>query len=347
MGDTIKDSKKYFLMFIIFVLIIILTFNTIYDKHSIIVVKENIRNIKFYYIALLLFIIFLYFLLQGIYMKSILATLKQKISLKKGMFYSILEFYFSGITPSSTGGQPVQLYYMSKDNISIRKSYITLMLNTIFFKLTLLILGIFALIFKSNILFSSRHIYIFFFILGFLVDLVIIIACIILVFKQKTIKMFLKKIIALCKKLKIFTKKVESIDVDETATRYKDEILFIKSHKKTVALNFIITFIQRLLLFSVIYVVYRALGFNEYNYFDLLFIQVIVQISIEAAPLPGGTGLSEAMLYNIFVIVFAKKFADVGMLLTRTFSFYIPLIVCGIIILLYNILNRDKQNSSD
>lgn len=29
--------------------------------------------------------------------------------------YSFIGFFYSGITPSATGGQPVQLYYMSKD----------------------------------------------------------------------------------------------------------------------------------------------------------------------------------------------------------------------------------------
>ena len=117
----------------------------------------------------------------------------------------------------------------------------------------------------------------------------------------------------------------------------------MSSHKKVVILNFCLTFVQRLLLFSVAYVVYRALGFNYYNYFDLLLIQVIVQISIEALPLPGGVGLSEGMLHNLFTIMFASKLADVGMLFTRTFSFYIPLTISGIVILIYNIFSKKKE----
>ena len=331
-------------MFIFFVLVVLLTIYTIYDKESFILLKNNIRDIKFYYVLLLGFMIFLYFLLQGIYMKSILSTLKQKISLRKGMFYSMIEFYFSGITPSSTGGQPVQLYYMTKDDIPIRKSYITLMLNTVYFKLIIIIMGILAVIFKSDLILSSRTIYIFFFVLGLLVDLVIVIACLFLVFKQDLIKKTLTKLVNLGKKFRIFRKKAESIDVGETATRYKDEINYISSHKKTVIINFVITFVQRLLLFSVAYIIYRALGFNEYSYFDLLLIQSIVQVSIEAFPIPGGAGLSEGLLHNMFVMIFASKLADVGMLFTRTFSFYIPLMICGITILIYGMLAKKKEN---
>ena len=330
-------------MLIFFVLVVLLTIYTIYDKESFILLKNNLRDINVGYVSILIMIIAFYFILQGIYMKSILSTLKQKISLRKGIFYSMIEFYFSGITPSSTGGQPVQLYYMTKDNIPIRKSYITLMLNTIYFKLIIIIMGILALIFKSGLIFSSRTIYIFFFILGFVVDLFIVIACLFLVFKQDLIKKTLVKLVNIGKRFRVFRKKAESINVAETATRYKDEIAYISSHKKTVFINFIITFIQRLLLFSVAYVIYRALGFNSYSYFDLLLIQSIVQVSIEAFPLPGGAGLSEGLLHNMFVMIFASKLADVGMLFTRTFSFYIPLMVCGIVILIYGIISKKKN----
>ena len=53
---------------------------------------------------------------------------------------------------------------------------------------------------------------------------------------------------------------------------------------------------------------------------------------MESAPLPGGAGISEGMLHNLFIVIFASKLADVGMLLTRAFNFYIPLIVTGVII---------------
>ena len=254
----------------------------------------------------------------------------------------MVEFYFSGITPSSTGGQPVQLYYMTKDNIPIRKSYITLMLNTVYFKLIILIMGIIALICKSNIIFSSRGIYIFFFILGFIFDLFMVLLGLLLVFKQNIVKVIFKKIISIGKKITLFKKKAESLNQEEILRLYNNEIEYISSHKKIVLINFILTFIQRILLFSIAYIVYRSLGFNSYGYFDLLMIQIIVQVSIESFPLPGGAGLSEGLLHNLFVMIFATKYADIGMLLTRTFAFYIPLIICGVIILIYNIISNKK-----
>ena len=341
---SMKNKKKYVLMFLFFVLIIFFTFYSIFDKNSLSSIVNNIKKINIIYIIICLIIVFLYFLLQGIYMKSILKALDKKISLKKGMFYSIVEFYFSGITPSSTGGQPVQLYYMTKDKIPMRKGYITLMLNTIYFKLIILILGILVLIFKNTYLFNHSIVYTIFFVLGFVIDTLVVIGCFLLLFKQKIIKKILNFILKICSKFKHLNKLTKDFNVTNILKKYKDELKFINNNKKIVILNFLLTFVQRLLLFSIAYIIYRSLGFNKYSYFDLLAIQVTVQVAIEALPLPGGAGLSEKMFLDIFITVFGVSLADVGMLLTRTFSFYIPLLVSGIIILINMVLSKKKED---
>ena len=339
----LKSKKKYTLLLLFFIVVIFLTYYNIFNENSVKSIVSNLFKINYLYIIICFFIVLLYFLLQGLYTKLTLKILQNKISLKKTVFYSMAEFYFSGITPSSTGGQPVELYYMTKDKIPIRKSYITLLLNTIFFKLILIIFGVLALIFKPEYIFDYSVIYIVFFILGFLVDITMIIICSMLIFKQKNVKSILNWIIKVGNKIKILKNKVSKIDKNEVLNDYKEELKYIRRNKKLIVLAFLITFIQRICLFSIAYIVYRSLGLNTYSYFDLLFIQISVQIAIEALPIPGGTGLSEKTLQTIFITVFGLAFADTAMLLTRTFSFYIPLILSGIVVLIHIIINRKKE----
>ena len=283
----------------------------------------------------------IYFICQGIYTKYILKTLNKKVTLSKATFYSIVEFFFSGITPSSTGGQPIQIYYMKKDNIPLRKSYITLILNTVFFKLILLILGGIVLLFNNTYLINTNTIYKIFFILGILVDVIMISLGLLLVFKKELTKKLYNKIMSIYNKL---TRKKKEIDINHVMKKYEEEIDYIKTHKKNVLIAFLITFIQRMSMFSIIYVVYRALGYNSYDYITLVSLQISVQVAMEAVPFPGGVGVSEGMLHNLFVTLFSIKLADVGMLLTRTFTFYIPLIGSGLIILIDFIKNRIKKH---
>lgn len=342
--ETLKNKKKYTLMLLLFITIIFLTYYNIFNENSVKSIVINMTKINYLYIIICFFIVFLYFVFQGLYMKIILKTLKKKVPLKKTVFYSMTEFYFSGITPSATGGQPVQLYYMTKDNIPIRKSYITLLMSTIFFKLILIILGVFALLLKPGYIFNYSIIYIIFFILGFLVDIAMIIICSMLIFKQENVKSILNWVIKVGNKIKLIKKKTDKINKKEVLKDYKLELKYLKNNKKSIFLAFFVTFIQRICLFSIAYVIYRSFGLNTYGYLDLLLIQVSVQIAIEALPLPGGTGLSEKTFQTIFITIFGLSFADTGMLLTRTFSFYIPLILSGLLVLVHFILTKKRKN---
>lgn len=102
-----KKYIKYIIFFLILLLITIITLLYIISDDTIIVFRELVKNIRIEYIFILLIIVSMYFILQGIYMKVIFKSLGSKISILKGTFYSMIEFYFSGITPSSSGGQPV------------------------------------------------------------------------------------------------------------------------------------------------------------------------------------------------------------------------------------------------
>ena len=61
--------------------------------------------------------------------------------------YSFIGFFYSGITPSATGGQPVQLYYMNKDGNRISDSTVVLMTVAVVYKFVLVVMGTGILIF--------------------------------------------------------------------------------------------------------------------------------------------------------------------------------------------------------
>lgn len=65
---------------------------------------------------------------------------KEGSSLIRCIQYSFIGFFYSGITPSATGGQPVQLYYMSKDGNRGSDSTVVLMTVAVVYKFVLVIL---------------------------------------------------------------------------------------------------------------------------------------------------------------------------------------------------------------
>lgn len=56
---------------------------------------------------------------EAINLRSVLNSFGYQVSFRQGMKYAYTGYFFSSITPSATGGQPVQLYVMNKDNIHV------------------------------------------------------------------------------------------------------------------------------------------------------------------------------------------------------------------------------------
>ena len=285
-------------------------------------------------------LVILYFFFQGLYMKYVLHSLHENITIKRGMFYSIVEFFFSAITPSSTGGQPIQLIYMTKDKIPMRKSLITLMLNTMIFKLFFIVFGlIIVCIDPDGILKISSSVKMLFW-LGLLMDGIVILVCYCMMFNQKLIHEFLylgNKIVSKVTK----GRRDYSDKIDVAMEDYMQEAKYVRSHRMEVFLSIVITFIQRICLFSIVYVIYRELGFSASSYFEMLSLQIVAQITIEGLPLPGGVGALETISDILYEPTFGKL-AISGMVLNRTLSFYIPLVVSFIIIFVVTDMNYKK-----
>ena len=148
-------NKKLLISSCIFVLLFAVTFGILFLTYSVDDLLLCLKMIKSTFYLIIGIAIIIFFTLEAIYFKIIFKSLDENISFRRCMHYSFVEFFFSGITPGSTGGQPVQLYYMNKDKIPMRKSMIALILNTILFKLFFVVTGILIIIFN---LYNLLHI---------------------------------------------------------------------------------------------------------------------------------------------------------------------------------------------
>lgn len=339
------SKKKLITSLLFFVLLVLVTFYIIFSQNDISSIGKTISSINYIYIIIAIALVVLYFYMQGLYMKLLLKTLNIKISIFSGIFYAIVEFFFSAVTPSSTGGQPVQLYYMTKDKIPAEKSVIVLILNTIMFKLFIVVFGFLILIFYRNLVFGGNPYATLLFWLGMIVDTVIVVLGYLLIFNkalvEKIIRFFYKIIYKITKKDVDYEKKIQEI-----TDRYSNNAEYIKGHKKDVFVGTIITFIQRMLLFSITFVVYIALGLKGISYFKLLLLQTFTQIAIEALPLPGGTGALEAIINNVYLSIFGSL-TVAGTVLVRIFSFYLPLVITMFIIIFTTKFRYKKRSKSE
>ena len=102
-------------------------------------------------------------------------------------------------------------------------------------------------------------------------------------------------------------KKTRLEKLEASMDQYHKTAAFWASHKLVILKVFSDHYVQRILLFTVTYWVYRSLGFHGYSIITLTILQSVISVSVDMLPLPGGMGISESSLSGDVCTWFSEK----------------------------------------
>ena len=254
------------------------------------------------------------------------------ICLKKRtcFLFSSVGFFFSCITPSASGGQPMQIYYMKKEKISIPVSTVILMIVTITYKLVLVVIGVGIAIFGRGFLHKYLEGILPVFYLGLALNIFCVTFMTILVFHPLLAKAILVKGMKLLERLHLMKKKEGRLKkLEDSMDTYRNTAAYLKNNPFVIVKVIGITFIQRMALFAVTWFVYQAFGLHGTGFWEILFLQAVISVSVDMLPLPGGMGISETLFLNIFSPVFGGLLLR-GMVLSRGLGYYGELLISAV-----------------
>ena len=254
------------------------------------------------------------------------------ICLKKRtcFLFSSVGFFFSCITPSASGGQPMQIYYMKKEKISIPVSTVILMIVTITYKLVLVVIGVGLAIFGRGFLHKYLEGILPVFYLGLALNIFCVTFMTILVFHPLLAKAILVKGMKLLERLHLMKKKEGRLKkLEDSMDTYRNTAAYLKNNPFVIVKVIGITFIQRMALFAVTWFVYQAFGLHGTGFWEILFLQAVISVSVDMLPLPGGMGISETLFLNIFSPVFGGLLLP-GMVLSRGLGYYGELLISAV-----------------
>lgn len=265
---------------------------------------------------------------EGIMIWYLLTSLEGRTNLLTCIKYSFVGFFYSGITPSATGGQPMQLYYMQKEGHKVSDSSVVLMTVAVVYKFVLVMIGIGILIFYRTPLMGYLGKYIYLYYLGLFLNTALVV---VLLFVMATPNCFKTIILfgeALLKKLHLLKKSGERTEkLIEMADQYHEAVLFLAGHKRKLLFIVLFTFIQRCSVFFLTWLIYRGMGLSGESMLGIMILQASVYIAVDMLPLPGSQGITEIMYKASFGQVFSGAYLPASMCLTRGMNFYFLLIV--------------------
>ena len=334
-----KDKKKTIINLIIFIILILITYYIIFRNQNIYELYNQIKDLNILYLLIGIITMFLYYLIEAYNIKSILKSFNSNISLFKSFKYTLIGFFFSSITPGATGGQPMEIYYLSKEKIPVSHSTLALLLQLCGFHISGVMLGIIGIIVNPNILDSSL---IYFFIAGTLLNTIPISITIIGIFFPKLFLKLIKIITRLISHFKNKTANKIIQKINKELEIYQESSNFIKNSKKTVYEAIFLAFLQALVYYIVPYFIYKSFGLTGKTIIDFILIQSILHSTVCSMPLPGSVGVSETIYLLIYGLAYPSNLLQSSLLVNRFISFYLFVII-SLIVYIINKINSDNK----
>lgn len=331
-----KVNKNNFIIniFIILIVLGIVLYFSLKDDYKEIV--SSILNMNKIYIIVAILVLILYRLIGSIAHYIVIKTNGELVSLKKCFQISFIVLFFHGVTPFSSGGQPMEVYYLHKEGIGITKSTNITLQNFMIYQISLVLVGVFAICYNGIYgLFPNDSLIKRLVVFGFVVNLLVLLISFILSFSTKISRVISSLGIDLLNKFNIIKDKENTKDkFNGYLDKFYKNAVKLKKNKRVVLLSIIINIVSILVLYSMPYFLGVGLGL------DLSLIETIVATSYvmiigSFVPIPGGTGGIEYGFVFFFKYLINGSILNGLMLVWRFISYYFGIILGAIFLSLY------------
>lgn len=335
--------KKKLSKIIPFLLIAIVTILVLYfslkDEYEVII--DTILNINKIWFLIAFLLLFGYYILKSYVTYRFAGDFNTKYSFKDAFRLTIETNFFHAITPFASGGQPYEIYSLTKHKINIIDATNTSIECFIVYQIALVFLGIVSII--SNQIFHvlNSRILNHLLTLGFLINFLVIVVLFWLTLSKKTEKNIIYKCIDLLGKIKLLPKAEEKKEnVRKYLVKFNNGSKLLLKDKTRFFKMILFQLFSLICLYLVPLALCYGTGHYNVNIFICILTMSYVMLIGSFVPIPGGTGGLE---YGF--IVFFGNFISGGklnaiMLLWRFITYYFGMILGAIVL---NIKGGNKK----
>ena len=333
-----KKKSNIFKNLIFFILLIVLTFYIMLKDQDLPAIFRIIKNAKLEFVFVGIVCMFLYLMCEAINMGRTLKALGEKSSFAKNLKYSLIGFFFSSITPAASGGQPMQVYYMYKDKVSVANSTLALLINLTSMQIITINFALVSLCFNYQYL---NKILIIFFVIGISLNIGALILLIIGVFSKRLSRGLINFAIKILKIFKVRNIEAKKEKLENELQKYHASAVYIKNNKRLIVRTLLTTLIQFTLYYSITYWTYRSLGLAKYSIIEIITMQSVLFATVSGIPSPGAVGVTEGAFMEIFRNVFPQTIINSAVLLNRGINFYLFVTISGIVVIVNHLKTRE------
>ena len=257
--------------------------------------------------------------------------------------------FFNCITPFSSGGQPMQAWYLVKKGVSLSFASCSLLIKFIVYQFVLTIYSALTLLlcFKS---FAGRISSIGWLIfVGFGVNLLVITGLLCLGFLRRPTEKVLYGSVSKLKKVKLISEQAASKAkerIQKELMEFYEGFAQIRQDIGGILAMSALTAVQLTAFFLIPLCIFYAFGLGKADVLLMICAGAFVLNFTSFIPLPGAAAGAEIGFHTIFSIFFPTHILSVAILFWRLLTFYLPICVGGCFTATAGVWRKNKKQIS-
>ncbi len=322
-----RNGKKSLFGILLMIVLMAVTWAVLFRDKSMGLLWAGFKQINPWFLLPGLLLMFGYVGCEAMCSRLILGRLGHRVPYRRCLGYSFVGFYVSSITPSATGGQPAQIYYMNRDGIPPACGVLNMMLIAMCYQVASLVWGISAWAFmpSARSLNSGMKVLL---LCGAFIMLLLTGGMAAMVFFKELSGRILKGGLRLLGKLHLLRKKEAAEEkLERQLAEYARGAACLKQNPLLALRVLGLCLLQQGCLFLVPWVVYLAFGLGGHSFIEIAGVQALLTLAVCNLPLPGAVGAAEGGFVAAFGAIFGAELVTPAMLVARGISFYSFLLI--------------------
>ena len=348
-----KPSKEKLIMWVlVFLALAGLTVRFLHREYSLASVLSSIKEADPIWLLPGVGAMALFFVCEGANIGRSLRLVGHNISRTDEIRYAMAGFFFSSITPSASGGQPMQLYFMHKDRLPLSHSSLALLTELTSFQAAAATLALAGLVCqRGSVLAAGSNagastaagagpgaglaavdgtVTTAILAAGVFISTAVLVFLLFMIFSPSAARIAISPVLWLTDKINPQNAATVRTRLLRGICEYHRASAYITKNPRAMARIFFTSLLQLVAYFSITFCICRSLGITGIYWAEVTLCQAALYVAVSTLPLPGAVGVTEGGFAVIFASLIPPELMGVAIILSRFISFALPLVASGI-----------------
>ena len=256
----------------------------------------------------------------------------------------LIGFYYSNITPSAAGGQPMQVNSLRKAGIPVGYGTLAITVRFVTNQFVICMISLVLLLTNRAFVYAQLGGAMWAVRIGWTINFASVPLVLLAAFWRKGIQALAVRLIRLGTKLRLIREPEEATArVTEALDTYHEALTELVHHPKQILLQVLCSTVSLLGLTGSVVFTYYAFGQTGTSWIRVLTLSCLLFVSASYTPLPGASGAQEGGFLLYFRDIFRDGTIGLGLLIWRFFTYYLFLIVGVFTVINEKILLRREK----